>query len=66
MKGSIARKLNHVALAAKRRKNAAHAVRRGWKVENDRAPEGRKKSSDTHSEKATEVLTRHGNLADTT
>src|SRR5713226_7502024 len=36
-------------LAAKRRKNAAHGASRGWKVENDRAPEERKKSCDTDS-----------------
>src|SRR5713226_7634601 len=37
-------------LAAKRRKNAAHGASRGWKVENDRAPEERKKGCDTDSE----------------
>jgi len=36
-------------LAAKRRKNPAHGASRGWKVENDRAPEERKKSCDTDS-----------------
>src|SRR5216684_3377171 len=36
-------------LAAERRKNAAHGASRGWKVENDRAPEERKKGCDTDS-----------------
>jgi hypothetical protein len=35
--------------AAKRRKNAAHGASRGWQVENDQAPEGRKNSYDTGS-----------------
>ncbi len=36
-------------LAAKRRKNAAHGVSRGWKVGNEQAPKERKNSCDTDS-----------------
>jgi putative glutamine amidotransferase len=37
------------AEAAERHKNAAHGVSRGWKAEDDRAPEERKKNSDVIS-----------------
>ncbi len=50
-------------LAAKRRKNAAHGASRGWKVENDRAPEERKKSCDTDSEARTEKEDLYGSAA---
>ena len=36
-------------LAPKLRKNPAHGASRGWKVEDDRAPEERKKSCNTAS-----------------
>jgi len=36
--------------AAKRRKNAAHAVSRGWKADKNQAPEERKKPSETVSD----------------
>jgi putative glutamine amidotransferase len=36
--------------AAERRQNAAHGASRGWKAENDRAPEERKKGGDTAAE----------------
>jgi hypothetical protein len=45
------------AQAAKRRKNAAHGASRGWKVEPEQAPKGRKRSYDRDSGGATEVLT---------
>jgi hypothetical protein len=36
--------------AAKRRKNAAHGASRGWQVEPEQAPTGRKRSYDTDPE----------------